>query len=71
MFFISIMVKVLEIGNSRTIFPVNRKFPDRCSRITEHPRILFQKIQVSEKLIRNFQGKGSRKTLVILNLRER
>ena len=66
LFSISIMEKVPEIRNSQTIsgtiFPVNRKFPERCSGIMEGYGILFRKIPVYGTIIPEFSGKRFRKT---------
>ena len=58
MFSISIMEKVPE-----RFFPLNRKFPGRCSGITERYGIEFRKIPVSETLVPEFSGKRFQKTL--------
>ena len=51
-FSISIMDKVPEFWNDfRNDFPENRKFPERCSGITERYGILFRKTLKNLKLM--------------------
>ena len=42
---------------------VNRKFPGRCSGITERYRIVFRKIPIYGTIVPEFSGKKLRKTL--------
>ena len=71
-FSISIKDKVPEVRNSgsipeRLFLSVNRKFPEHCSVIPERSG----KFRFTEKLFRNFPGKGSGKTRNNLSLCKR